>query len=83
MLQQLTFHTQQNSKVTSTQDLNPLPLDNNDERSVLSFEMYGLEPREPPSRTLNWNPLGFLSHIKRRINDDLRPFRRSLADMSS
>jgi hypothetical protein len=25
--------------------------------------MYGIEPGEPPTRTLNWNPLGFLSHI--------------------
>ncbi len=32
-----------------------------------------LESGEPPSRTLNWNPLGFLSHIKRRTNDDRFP----------
>jgi hypothetical protein len=35
--------------------------------------MYALEPGEPPSRTLNWNPLGFLSHIKCRTNDDRLP----------
>jgi hypothetical protein len=35
--------------------------------------MYELESGEPPSRTLNWNPLGFLSHIKRRTNDDRFP----------
>ncbi len=28
--------------------------------------MYALEPGDPPSRSLNWKPLGFLSHIKRR-----------------
>jgi hypothetical protein len=73
MLQQLAFHTQQNIKVTSTQDLDPLPLANNDHASVLPFEMYALEPGEPLSRTLHWNPLGFLSHIKRRTNDDRFP----------
>jgi hypothetical protein len=35
--------------------------------------MYTLEPGETPTRTLNWNPLGFLSHIKRRTNDDRFP----------
>ena len=73
MLQQLVFHTQQIIKVTSTQDLDPLPLVNNDHVSVLPFEMYVLESGEPPSRTLNWKPLGFLSHIKRRTNDDRFP----------
>jgi hypothetical protein len=71
MLQQLAFHMQQTIK--ATQDLDPLPLANNDHESVLPFEMYALEPSEPPSRTLNWNPLGFLSHIKRRTNDDRFP----------
>ncbi len=71
MLQQLAFHTQQTIKTTSTQDLDPLPLDNNYHSSVLSFEMYTLESGEPPSRTLNWNPLEFLSHIKRRTNDEI------------
>jgi hypothetical protein len=73
MLHQLVFHTQQTIQATSTQDLDPLPLSNNDHVSVLSFEMYDLEPGETPSRTLNWNPLGFLSHIKRRTNDDRFP----------
>jgi hypothetical protein len=73
MLQQLSFHTQQTIKATSTQDLGPLPLANNDHASVLPFEMYTLEPGEPPSRTLNWKPLGFLSHINRRTNDDRFP----------
>jgi hypothetical protein len=63
MLQQLVLHTQQIIKTTSKQDLDPLPLVNNDHSSVLSFEMYALDPGEPPSRTLNWKPLGFLSHI--------------------
>ena len=73
MLQQLFLHTQQIIKVTSTQDLDPLPLVNNDHTSVLPLEMYVIEPGEPPSRTLNWKPLGFLSHIKRRTNGDRFP----------
>ncbi len=73
MLQQLAFHTQQIIKATRTQDIDPLPLANNDHASVLPFEMYALEPGEPPSRALNWKPLGFLSHIKRRTNDDRFP----------
>jgi hypothetical protein len=73
MLQQLVFHTQQTIKATSTQDLDPLPLANNDHASVVPFEMYALEPRETPTRTLNWNPMGFLSHIKRPTNDDRFP----------
>jgi hypothetical protein len=73
MLQQLVFHTQQTIKATSTQDLDPLPLANNDHTSVLPFEMYTIEPGEPPTRTLNWNPLGFLSHIKWCTNDDRFP----------
>ena len=56
--------------MTSTQDLDPLPLSNNDHPSVLSFEMYSLESGEPPSLTLNWKPLGFLSLIKCRNNGD-------------
>jgi hypothetical protein len=35
--------------------------------------MYALEPGDPPSRTLSWKPLGFLSNVKRRTNDDLFP----------
>jgi hypothetical protein len=42
MLQQLAFHTQQIIEATSTQDLDPLPLTNNDHPSVLPFEMYTL-----------------------------------------
>jgi hypothetical protein len=34
---------------------------------------YSLETGEPPSHFLNWKPLGFLSHIKRRTNDDRFP----------
>jgi hypothetical protein len=54
-------------------NLDPLPLVNNDHPSVLSFEMYALESGEPPSHTLNWKPLGFLSHIKCRTNGDRFP----------
>jgi len=35
--------------------------------------MFALEPCDPPSRTLTWKPLGFLSHIKHRTNDDRFP----------
>ena len=67
MLQQLALHAPQIIKATSTQDLDPLP------PSVLPHEMFALEPGDPPSRTLTWKPLGFLSHIKRRTNDDRFP----------
>ena len=73
MLQQLAFHTQQIIKETSTQDLDPRPLVNNDYPSVLPFEMYALEPGESPTRSLNWKSLGFLSHIKRRTIGDRFP----------
>ena len=72
MLQQLALHTQQIIKSTSTQDLDPRSLTNNDHPSVLPFEMYTLEPGEPQSRSLNWKSLGFLSHIKRRTIGDVR-----------
>jgi hypothetical protein len=72
MLQQLASHTQQTIKATSTQDLDPCPLADNDHASVLPYEMHA-EPGEISSRTLNWKPLGFLSHIKRRTHDDRFP----------
>ena len=58
MIHHLVFHTQQTIKTTSTQDLDPLPLVNNDHTSVLPFEMYVLEPSETPFRTLNRKPSG-------------------------
>jgi hypothetical protein len=73
MLQQLTLHSQQIIKTTSTQDLDPRPLANNDHPSILPFEMHDIEPGETPSRILKWNPLGFLSHIKRRTIGDRFP----------
>jgi hypothetical protein len=54
IVQQLDLHTQQIIKTTSNQDLYPRPLSNNDLPSVLPFEMYVLEPDDPPSRSLNW-----------------------------
>ncbi len=69
----MVLHTLQIIKSTSTRDLDPLPLVNNDHPSVLSFEMYELESGEPSSHTRNWKPLGFLSHIKRRTNGDRFP----------
>ncbi len=63
----------QTIKATSTQDLDPAPLSVNDHPSVLPHEMFALEPGDPPSRTLSWKTLGFLSHIKRRTNDDRFP----------
>jgi hypothetical protein len=73
MLHQLAFHTQQIIKATSTQDLDPRPLSNNDHPSVLPFEMYVIESGEPPTHLLNWKSLGFLSHIKRRTIGDRFP----------
>jgi hypothetical protein len=75
MLEQMTLHAPQTIKTTSTQDLDPLPLVNINHPSVLSHEMYALEPGDTPSRTLSWKPLGFLSYVKRRSNasDDRFP----------
>jgi hypothetical protein len=69
----LTLHTQQITKATSTQDLDPRPLANNDHPSVLPFEMYTIEPGEPPSWSLSWKPQGFLNHIKQCTNSDRFP----------
>jgi hypothetical protein len=66
-------YTPQTIEAKSTEDLHPLPLVNNDHVSVVPFEMYRLESGEPPFCTLNWKPLGFLSHIKCRTNDDRFP----------
>ncbi len=73
MVQQLAFHTQQIIKSTSTQDLDPRTLVNNDHPSVLPFEMYALDPGESPTLSLNWKSLGFLSHLKRRTIGDRFP----------
>ena len=73
ILQQLSLHTEKIIKTTSTQDLDPRPLTNNDHPSVLPFEMHALDPGETPSRSLNWKPLGFLSYIKRRTIGDRFP----------
>ena len=70
MLQQLAFHKQQTIKATRVQDLDPRPCADNAHESVLAHEMAAIEPSEIPSRTLTWKPLAFLSHIKRRSNDD-------------
>ena len=73
MLQQLTFHTKQIIKTTSTQDLDPRSFSNIEHPSVLPFEMYGIEPGESPTHSLNWKSLGFLIHIKRRVIGDRFP----------
>jgi hypothetical protein len=70
MLQQLTFHKKQTIKATRIQDLDPMPCADNAHESVLAHEMAAIEPSEIPSRTLAWTPLDYLSHIKRRSNDD-------------
>ncbi len=70
MLQQLAFHKQQTIKATRVQDLDPRPCADNAHESVLAHEMAAIEPSEIPSRTLAWKPLAYLSHIKRRSNDD-------------
>jgi len=59
MLQEWALHAQQTIKATSTQDLDPVPLAINDHPSVMPHEM--------------WKPLGFLSHVKRRTNNDRFP----------
>ncbi len=74
MIQKLVLHTQQIMNTTSTQDHDPRPLTNNDHPSVLPFEMYVIESGEPPSWSLTWKPLGFLSRIKCRTNSDRFPF---------
>ncbi len=68
MLQQFALYTQQIIKATSTQELDLRPLTNNHHPSVLPFEMYTIEPGEPPSWSLTWKSLGFLRHTKRRTN---------------
>jgi hypothetical protein len=73
MLEQWALHKPQTVKATSTFDLDPPPLAANDHPSVLPLEMFALEPGDPPSRTLTWKPLGWLSHVKRRTNDDRFP----------
>ena len=73
MLYQLALHVTQKIKGTSTQDQDPLPFANYDHPSVLPYEMFALESGDPPSSTLTWKSLGFLSHIKRPTNDDRFP----------
>jgi hypothetical protein len=73
MLEQWALHKPQTVKVTNTLDLDPPTLAANDHPSVLSYEMFALEPGDPPSRTLTWKPLGWLSHVKRRTSDDRFP----------
>ena len=60
-------------KATSVQDLDPRPCADNAHESVLPHEMAAIEPGENPTRTLTWKSLAFLSHIKRRANDDHCP----------
>ncbi len=62
MLHQLTLHSQQIIKETSTQDLDPRSLANHDHPSILPYEMHAIESGETPSRILKWSPLGFLIH---------------------
>ena len=73
MQEQWALHMPQTIKATSTQDLDPAPLAAHDHPSVLPHELFALEPGDPPSRTLTWKPLGFLSHVKRRTSDDRFP----------
>ncbi len=40
---------------------------------MLNLMNHFFEPGEPPSRSLCWKPLGFLSHIKRSSNSDRFP----------
>jgi hypothetical protein len=68
MLDQWVLHVSQTIKTTSNQDLDPPPLAANDHPSVLPLEMFALESGDPPSRTLTWKSLGFLSDVNRRTN---------------
>ena len=70
MFQQLAFHKRQTIKGTRVQDLDPRSCTDNTHESVLTHEMSAIEPSEIPSRTLVWTPLDYLSHIKRRSNND-------------
>ena len=70
MLQQLAFHKKQTIKDTRVQDLDPRSCVDNTHESVLAHEMTPIETSEIPSQTLAWTPLAYLSHIKRRSNDD-------------
>ncbi len=72
-MHQLTFHSQKTIPGTCVEDLDPRPCDENVHESVLSFEMTAIEPDENLTRSLTRKPLGFLSHIKRRTNDDRFP----------
>ena len=65
--------TQKTIPTTSVQDLDPRPCTDNVHAPVLPLEMTSIEPGENPTRTLTWKPLTFLSHIKRRTNDDRFP----------
>jgi hypothetical protein len=58
---------------TRTQDLDPNLPPRTDHPSSLPLEMHAIEPGETPPRILKWSPLGFLSHIKRRIIGDRFP----------
>ena len=64
---------QQTIQGTSDQDLDPRPSVDSDHTPVLPHEMTTIEPGENPTRTLTWKSLVFLSHIKRRTNDDRFP----------
>ncbi len=54
ILEQWALHKPQKIKATSTIELDPPPLAVNDHPSVLSHEMFALDPGDPPSRTLTW-----------------------------
>ena len=69
MIQQLAFHKQQTIKATRVRDLDPRSCADNAHQSVLAHEMATIEPSEIPSR-LSLGNLAWLSHIKRRSNDD-------------
>jgi hypothetical protein len=67
---------------TSTQDLDPRPLSNNDHPSVLPFEMYVIDPGEPPSGITNSGTDWTLSAMcLQQFSPGL--VRRSFADMQS
>jgi hypothetical protein len=68
--QHVCLGTQKTIPTTTIQDLDPRPCTDNAHASVLPLEMTAIsEPDENPTRTLIWETLPFLIHIKRRTNE--------------
>ena len=73
MLQQLAFHTQQTIQTTSAQDLDPRPCTDNVHTTPSPRNDVLWTRWKSYSCDYPWKPLVYLSHIKRRTNDDCFP----------